>query len=116
MRPEPLSSADDPDWLRLRAELWPDCGESEHCEQMRAFRAEPARYAQFIVRLPGVGAIGFAEASIRVDYVAGTSGPPVGFLEGLYVVPSARRKGVARTLVGAIAAWARERAQPTGAS
>ncbi len=106
MKPEPLISAEDPDWLRLRTELWPNCSSSEHLEEMRSFLTEPTRFAQFIVRVPDLGAVGFAEASIRSDYVAGTNSSPVGFLEGLYVVPTARRRGVARSLVQAAAAWA----------
>jgi len=45
-------------------------------------------------------------SSKRVDYVNGSSTSPVAFLEGLYVEPAARRKGVARALVEAVAAWA----------
>ncbi|RVT47231.1 aminoglycoside 6'-N-acetyltransferase [Rubrivivax albus] len=106
MRPEPLSSVEDPDWLRLRSELWPDCSVAEHIDEMRSFLIELSRFAQFVVRLPELGAVGFAEASIRSDYVAGASSSPVGFLEGLYVVPLARRRGVARALVQEVAAWA----------
>lgn len=39
----------------------------------------------------------------------GTRSSPVAFLEGLYVVPEARRHGVARVLVEAVEGWARER-------
>jgi len=49
---------------------------------------------------------GFVEASKRNDYVNGTSSSPVAFLEGLYVEPAARRKGVARSLVESVVAWA----------
>jgi len=49
---------------------------------------------------------GFVEASKRVDYVNGTSSSPVAFLEGLYVDPISRRKGVARALVAEVDRWA----------
>jgi aminoglycoside 6'-N-acetyltransferase I len=51
---------------------------------------------------------GFAEAAIRTDYVNGAQSSPVGFLEGLYVVPHGRRNGVARLLVAAVTRWAAE--------
>ena len=55
---------------------------------------------------PGGSAIGLVEASQRVDYVNGTSTSPVAFLEGLYVEPMWRRKGVARALVSEVECWA----------
>lgn len=51
--------------------------------------------------------IGLAEASVRTDYVNGTSSSPVAYLEGLYVRPEARASGVARQLVEAVSEWAR---------
>ena len=44
---------------------------------------------------------------MRHDYVNGTDTSPVAFLEGLYVAPAARRAGVARALVAAVAQWGR---------
>lgn len=109
MKPFPLLSADDPDWLGLRLALWPDASPSEHLEEMAGFLAEPERFAQFIARDEQGKASGFVEASIRHDYVNGTETSPVAFLEGLYVRPSARRQGVARRLVQAVEQWARSR-------
>ena len=57
----------------------------------------------------GTQAIGFAEATIRSDYVNGTETSPVGFVEGVYVVPAMRRHGVARRLYAAIGDWAKAR-------
>lgn len=56
----------------------------------------------------GDRAIGFAQCQLRRDYVEGCSTSPVGFLEGIYVEPSARRLGVARTLLRACEDWARD--------
>lgn len=106
MKPEPLTSADDADWLSLRLELWPDCPRQQHLEEMASFLREPGRFVQFIVREPGGRGVGLAEASIRTDYVNGTSSSPVAYLEGLYVAPGARGKGIARSLVLAVSGWA----------
>ena len=62
-------------------------------------------YVRIAVTVDG-SALGFVEAAKRVDYVNGTSSSPVAFIEGLYVVPEARCRGAARTLVEAVAKWA----------
>lgn len=105
MNVEPLASVEAPDWLRLRRALWPHADEAEHLAEMAGFLAEPQRFGQWIARDAAGRALGFAEASIRHDYVLGTDTSPVGFLEGLYVTPAARRGGVARALVEEAAAW-----------
>lgn len=53
-------------------------------------------------------AIGFAQCQLRHDYVEGCSTSPVGFLEGIYVEASHRHSGVARALLHACEAWARD--------
>lgn len=40
------------------------------------------------------------------DYVNGAESSPVAFLEGIYVAPDARRRGVARNLVVEAERWA----------
>lgn len=105
----PLLSTDDPDWLHMRVALWPEGSAREHVQEMAAFLTEPGRFAQFIARDSEGAALGFIEASVRSDYVNGTSTSPVAYLEGLYVRPKARRQGVARALVQAVVHWARAR-------
>ena len=103
----PLTSADDKDWLQMRRALWPDASAREHKAEMASFLSAPDRFAQFIARAEEGEALGFVEASIRTDYVNGTEHSPVAFLEGLYVRPEARRRGVARALVKAVHVWAK---------
>ena len=50
--------------------------------------------------------IWFVEVALRSDYVSGTETSPVGFLEGIFVRPEFRRRGVARTLVATAEQWA----------
>ena len=109
MKPDRLGSADDPDWLALRMALWPDCPEQQHLEEMAGFLREPARFVQFIAREANGRGVGLAEASIRTDYVNGTSSSPVAYLEGIYVRPDARGRGVATGLVQAVCEWALSR-------
>ena len=100
----PPASATDLAWLSLRSRLWPDGNESEHLRYM----ADALARGHFVrlASAPDGSAIGFVEASQRVDYANGTSTSPVAFLEGLYVEPFARRKGVAQALVAEVARWA----------
>lgn len=107
MKIEACESAEHPGWLRLRQALWPEGSREQQAAEMRSLVANPARYRQLIAYSRSREAIGFAEASLRSDYVNGTESSPVAFLEGLYVVPPARRQGVATALVAAIADWAR---------
>ena len=98
------ANAMDPAWLLLRSRLWPDGSASEHLHYM----ADALARGHF-VRLassPDGSAVGFVEASRRVDYVNGTNTSPVAFLEGLYVAPFARRQGVARALIAEVEHWA----------
>jgi aminoglycoside 6'-N-acetyltransferase I len=93
----------------MRLALWPDTSEAEHLEEVQLFLADPARFGQFVAVAQDGQALGFAEAAVRSDHVNGTTSSPVAFLEGLYVEPAARRQGIARALVGAVAAWGRDR-------
>ena len=107
MKIEACESADQPGWLRLRQALWPDASREQHLAEMTMLASDRRRYVNFIAYSPSSEAIGLAEASIRHDHVNGTESSPVAFLEGLYVVPQARRQGVAASLVAALADWAR---------
>jgi aminoglycoside 6'-N-acetyltransferase I len=102
-----LTSAEDEDWLQLRRALWPDTTTREHRSEMASFLAQPERFSQFICKEHEGPALGFVEASIRTDYVNGTNYSPVAFLEGLYVIPEARRQGAGRALVRAVEAWSK---------
>lgn len=53
--------------------------------------------------------IGFANATIRYDYVEGTSSSPVGYLEGIYIESSFRKQGYGRLLVVHCEKWAKEK-------
>lgn len=105
---ERCASVQQPGWLSLREALWPHCSRDEHLMEMASFLDVPERYIQFVAYAEDGRPLGFVEASVRTDYVNGTTTSPVAFLEGLYVAPGVRRKGVGRTLVEAVASWAAE--------
>ena len=102
-------AADDARWLELRLQMFGHHDEASHREEMRDQAAQPDRYGQFIATGPDGSALGFVEVALRHDYVVGTRSSPVAFLEAIYVVPGARRRGLARALVTQARAWSRAR-------
>ena len=102
-----LSDPTDSDWLEMRGRLWDHADHVEHVAHLKRVVAEPSRFAAFLaVSSEGQGA-GFAEVSVRTDYVNGCKTSPVAFLEGIYVRPEFRRRGVARLLCQAVQRWGR---------
>jgi len=103
------------DWAALRGALWPDCSPAEHAAYLRQVLGRGDTAVGFLaLEAPEGGegpgaALGFAEATLRSDYVNGCESSPVGFLEGWYVVPAARGRGIGRALVAATEDWARQR-------
>ncbi len=106
---ERCAALDQPGWLDFRLALWPDASADDHRGYMAISLAQPERFLQLMMYDETHQPIGFIEGSIRGDYVNGTETAPVGFVEGVYVSPAWRRKGVARKLFAAIGDWARAR-------
>lgn len=97
-------------WAALRHALWPEAEAAELEREARSFvegRAVPALTAVFIAE-DGPAAIGFLELSVR-PFADGCESMPVPHIEGWYVEPAARGRGIGRTLVGAAEDWARGR-------
>jgi aminoglycoside 6'-N-acetyltransferase I len=91
---------------RLRHVLWPEGSEAEHRQELDRFFAGPGRAGAILVAAGPRGVMAFAEVSIRA-YAEGCRTDHVGFLEGWFVDPGARRHGVGRRLVAAAERWAR---------
>ena len=98
---------DHADWRMMRDALWPHATGTNAADI--AAQLNDTDLAAFIARDAIGRPLAFAEASIRRDYVNGCKTSPVGFLEGIYVVPEARRQGVASQLIAAVEGWVRER-------
>ncbi len=106
-RVAPVTAADAEAWVTMREALWPSGGaRGTHEEDVALLLSEPGDTVNLIARDDSGEPAGFAEASLRHDYVNGCDTSPVAFLEGIYVAPAGRRQGVARALVAAVEAWA----------
>lgn len=107
MRIEPCSESALDELAVLRPLLWPEEDSDHRADALRALRNPDA--VTLMARDETGAAIGFAEASLRRDYVNGCTTSPVGFLEAIYVREQHRRQGVARALVKAVEDWTLER-------
>ena len=91
---------------KLSCLLWPDHFPEEMEEEFSALIANND-VAVFLAEGDGQN-IGFAQCQLRHDYVEGTDSSPVGYLEGIFVREEYRRRGMARQLLAACEAWAKE--------
>jgi len=95
------------DWARLRDALWPGSLAAQETETRNYFANAAATPVVFVAEEDGQ-LVGFLELDFR-RYAAGCSSSPVPFIEGWYVEPGVRQKGIGRALVAA--AEARVRAE-----
>ena len=109
MRVARATAADAEDWIAMRTALWPRGGDGAHAADIARLLVDPGETINLTARDADGVALGFAEAALRHDYVNGCRTSPVAFLEGIFVTPEARERGVARALVEAVEAWAQER-------
>lgn len=102
VRPEDASA-----WLRMRDALWPD-DTGSHAAEIREFFAGSRKMPlEVLMAFDEHGTVvGFAELSIR-PYAEGCETDRVAYLEGWYVSPEYRRRGIGRALVDAAEAWGR---------
>ncbi|UNK21494.1 aminoglycoside 6'-N-acetyltransferase [Yersinia intermedia] len=94
-------------WVKLRTQLWPNHGSDAHHHDGENIMFCSDKLISFVAIADSGDIVGFADASLRHDYVNGCDNTPVVFLEGIFVVDTYRRKGIAAQLVTAIQAWGR---------
>ena len=92
-----------PTITRLALQLWPDNDLSDLKTEFTQLLSNPE--AALFLAFDGEAAVGFAQCQLRHDYVEGTESSPVGYLEGIFVSESHRRRGYARLLLSACEVW-----------
>ena len=95
-------------WLRMRNALWLEHESSFHPGEIAHYFAGTLTMPlEVLIAVEDDGvAIGFAELNIR-PYAEACSTERVAYLEGWYVAPQSRRRGVGRALIAAAENWAR---------
>ena len=99
-----MGSTDREAWANMRAALWPDASADEHHKDIDAMLAGTTTGWGFIAEMRNVAAIGFAEITIR-PFANGCDSRPVPFLEGIWVEPPLRRRGIGALLVKHVEAF-----------
>lgn len=118
MNIRPAQLSDSAAWSRMRTALWPPDPEEtpeetedshdEHVGEIaRYFAGELHEPLAVLLAFAVDGTpLGFIELNIR-KYAEGCETDRVGYVEGWYVEPHARRRGIGRALFAAAEAWAR---------
>lgn len=102
------SDPNDPSWLALRAEFIPEVEASEQRTFLQAFARDSFAFRAFVAQDARDGLLGFAEVAVRTDFVNGCEHRPALFLEGIFVRPEHRGRGIARALCDAAGRWGLE--------
>ncbi|MCV2502907.1 MAG: hypothetical protein N4Q30_02285 [Neisseriaceae bacterium] len=76
-------------WVRLRQEIWPEDNDETHLlEGLEIIICD--NFVSLLATDEQGNELGFVDGSIRHDYVNGCETSPVGFLEGVFVLPAYR--------------------------
>jgi aminoglycoside 6'-N-acetyltransferase I len=98
-----MNASDSAAWIEMRASLWPDEPPSIHARSTEAILAGDDVWGFIAVSANGTPAA-FAELRIR-KYANGCDSQPVPFLEGIFVRPQFRRRGIGTRLVAHMEAF-----------
>lgn len=101
----PVSSENEIVWANMCVDLWPE----GHTVESFLKERSSGQFKNDFLCIEGNEYIGFVSLSIRNDYVEGTDSNPVGYIEGIYVIPEYRKQGVARSMIEFAKNWSKEK-------
>jgi aminoglycoside 6'-N-acetyltransferase I len=107
LRIRETQDTNDSEWISLRGEFIPELNPQGHVNFLRAFARDSRAFCAFVASDEQSQLAGFAEVSVRSDYVNGCRYRPALYLEGIYVRPDCRGQGIARALCAAAEQWGR---------
>jgi len=99
--------ADLPQLARMRRRLLPDEDGKALDRELPAMLAADESCAVFVAEAENALS-GFVEVGVRSHAEGGPDGPAA-YIEGIWVEPERRRRGIAGALLAAVEAWARDR-------
>lgn len=99
-----VAAEDRNEWFNMRKGVWPDAPDQYLNSDMDGILASEDDVV-FMAFVDGAPA-GMIEARLR-EYGEGCDTSPVGYIEGWFVYPQFRGRGVSGVLVGAAEDWAR---------
>ena len=102
-----INKGDRADWVRMRDALWPG-SLTDHEREAREFFEKNLNAPVVFVAESAGRLVGFLELDYR-KYAPGCASSPVPFIEGWYVDPAFRRRGIGKALVEAAEAHSRTR-------
>jgi len=107
-----IAESDFPAWFAMRKALWPYHTDQELTDDQMTLFSDPDQ-AFFLAWEESADdqpaqVIGMIEMAIR-PHAPGSENAPVPYVEGWYVAPSHRGKGLGRALIETGAAWGRDK-------
>lgn len=102
-----MGAADRAVWADMRTALWPGDTAETHARELAEMLVSDDAWG-FLAETADGAAVGFAELAIR-KYANGCTVRPVPFLEGIWVRPEFRRRGIGARLIAHVGAFAAAR-------
>ncbi|WPP53047.1 aminoglycoside 6'-N-acetyltransferase [Catalinimonas niigatensis] len=107
MHIEPISEANLRILTELALALWPDCSFEEEYEYYKRMIGSNTEVC-YLVKVQE-DYVGLIQLSLRTEHVEGTTTSPVAYVEGIYVKPEYRKRGIGKQLITFGESWAKQK-------